>query len=82
MTDLYSSETLMQLFDIDAMTDEPRTCRKCGGPMRPGIAMDQTYTAGAPDSGPDDTVQTLSPGGPGAIIPASKCADCGWSVTK
>lgn len=59
------------------MTDP--ACRHCGAPMRPGIAMGQTYTGGAPDLGGD--VMTFSPGGPGAVVPVSKCTACGWSVT-
>jgi len=53
-------------------------CRRCGGEMKPGIAVGQTYTAGAPDLG---DVVTISPGGPGRVIECLKCAACGWSVT-
>lgn len=42
--------------------------------------MGQTYTGGAPDLGGD--VMTFSPGGPGAVVPVSKCTACGWSVTE
>lgn len=57
------------------------SCRRCGGEMRPGIAMGQTSTAGAPDFPGDRHGSTMSDGGPGAVIEARKCADCGWSVT-
>lgn len=57
------------------------TCRHCGGEMRPGIAMGQTYTVGAPDFPGDRHGSTMSDGGPGAVIEVRKCADCGWSVT-
>jgi rubredoxin len=63
---------------LDALPDA-QTCRKCGGPMRPGLAMDQTCTSGAPDFPGADEV-TMSPGGPGRLIQASKCSNCGWSV--
>lgn len=49
--------------------------------MRPGIAMGQTYTAGAPDFPGDRHGSTMSEGGPGVVIEVRKCADCGWSVT-
>ena len=62
------------------MTDRP-TCRKCGGPMRPGIAIGQTYTAGSPDFPGDKSASTFSAGGPGVVIEALKCEACGWSVT-
>lgn len=57
------------------------TCPKCGGPMRPGIAMGQTYTAGTPDFGPDDEVRTFSAGGPGEVVQVRKCTKCGHSTT-
>lgn len=57
------------------------TCPKCGGTMRPGIAMGQTYTAGLPDFGPDDEVRTFSAGGPGEVVQVRKCAKCGHSTT-
>lgn len=60
---------------------EATTCPKCGGPMRPGIAMGQTYTAGTPDFGPDDEVRTFSAGGPGEVVQVRKCAKCGHSTT-
>jgi hypothetical protein len=49
--------------------------------MLPGIATGQTYTSGMPDFGPDDEISTMSAGGPGALVPAMKCRECGWSVT-
>lgn len=58
----------------------PTTCRRCGAEMRPGIALAQTLTAGAPDFHGSDVV-TISPGGPGAVIDCMKCSACGWSVT-
>lgn len=60
------------------MSDAPQTCRKCGGPMRPGIATGQTYTPGSPDLG---DVMTFSAGGPGVVVECRKCEKCGWSVT-
>lgn len=64
--------------DINAPLD---TCRRCGGQMRPGIGMAQTFTGGVPDFPGDTHAATYSPGGPGEVIPCRKCADCGWSVT-
>jgi hypothetical protein len=59
-----------------------KSCRRCGGPMRPGIATGQTYTGGALDFPSDREAITLSAGGPGTVIECEKCADCGWSVTS
>jgi hypothetical protein len=55
-------------------------CRRCGGPMKPGIAMAQTFSGGSPDfiGGP---VVTMSAGGPGKLIGCLKCAACGHSMT-
>lgn len=56
-----------------------QTCRKCGAPMADGIALVQTLSPGSPDLGGGDG-QTLSAGGPGMVVPVSKCTKCGWSV--
>lgn len=48
--------------------------------MRPGKAMDQTYT-GSPDFPGDTHATTISAGGPGRLTDCMKCEDCGWSVT-
>lgn len=56
------------------------TCRRCGSPMQPGIATAQTLTGIGDFHGRDEAV-TLSPGGPGKVIPCRKCPACGWSLT-
>lgn len=53
------------------------TCKKCGGEMHRGKAIQQTFT-GTPDFG---EVVTMSVGGPGRLIDCMKCKDCGWSTT-
>ena len=53
-------------------------CHRCGGSLKPGIALQQTAT-GAPDF-QDGEVVTLSAGGPGRLIGCLKCEACGWSV--
>ena len=53
-------------------------CRRCGGRMKPGIALEQTYT-GSTDF-PGGEVVTMSPGGPGRLVECRKCRECGWSV--
>lgn len=58
-----------------------RLCKRCGGIMRPGIAMGQTWSAGVPDFPGQDTCITMSPGGPGRVIDCMKCEACGWSQT-
>jgi hypothetical protein len=55
-------------------------CRKCGGNMIAGKAIQQTLT-GTPDFPGDDHAVTLSPGGSGKLIDCLKCEKCGWSVT-
>ena len=52
--------------------------RRCGGRMKRGIALEQTYT-GSPDF-PGGEVVTMSPGGPGRLVECMKCERCGWSV--
>ncbi len=58
-----------------------RLCKRCGGIMRPGIAMGQTWSAGIPDFPGQDTCITMAPGGPGRVIDCMKCEACGWSQT-
>jgi len=52
--------------------------RGCAGTMRKGIATGQTVT-GIGDFRQSDAICTISPGGPGKIIPALKCDKCGHS---
>ena len=54
-------------------------CRKCGGQMKPGKAIQQTYT-GTPDF-PNGAVVTLSAAGPGRLVDCDKCEKCGHSVS-
>ena len=56
-------------------------CRKCGGTMKPGKAMGQTFVGGVPDFIGETHSSTFSAGGPGVLIDCMKCVDCGWSVT-
>lgn len=52
-------------------------CRRCGGEVKPGIAIEQTFS-GSPDF-PGGEVVTMSPGGLGILIDCMKCSKCGWS---
>lgn len=54
-------------------------CRKCGGQMKPGKAIAQTFT-GTPEW-PGAEAVTMSAGGPGKLVDCEKCEDCGHSVT-
>lgn len=57
-------------------------CPKCGGEMKEGKALKQTFTAGLPDFPGMDVNskgQTVSPGGPGELIEVEKCPKCGYS---
>lgn len=56
-------------------------CRKCGGDMVEGMALEQTFTAGTPDFPGDKEAVTFSAGGPGKMVPCHKCILCGWSVS-
>lgn len=56
---------------------EKDSCRKCGGELKPGVALEQTYR-GSKDLG---DVCTVSSGGPGRLVQCAKCESCGWSVT-
>lgn len=56
------------------------TCRKCGGPMRPGKALEQTVTTGSPDFPGDARGMTVSAGGPGRMVACLKCGACGHSI--
>ena len=56
------------------------TCKKCGGAMKPGKAIAQTWT-GLPDFPGDKHCVTISPGGSGKLIDCMKCEKCGWSMS-
>lgn len=51
----------------------------CVGIMRIGHALQNTHV-GTPDF-PGSEVVTMSPGGPGNLLPCLKCSACGYSVT-
>ena len=56
-------------------------CTKCGGEMKPGKAIQQTWEQGIPDF-PGQTIGvTMYAGGPGVLIDCLKCSACGRSVT-
>jgi hypothetical protein len=57
-------------------------CQHCGTPMRPGLAIEQTYLVSVDFPGePPSTGCTMSAGGPGTLVNCMKCSACGWSVT-
>ena len=55
-------------------------CKKCGGEMKRGIATGQAWS-GVADFPGDRYAMTISPSGPGYLMPCLKCSACGWSVT-
>lgn len=57
---------------------ESGKCNRCGGEMKPGQALENTLVGEPDDIG---GCVTLSPGGPGKLVPCMKCAECGRSVT-
>ena len=54
-------------------------CKKCGGDMKVGKALQQTYTGSPDDLGGD--VVTMSAGGSGVLVECLKCVACGWSIS-
>lgn len=58
-------------------------CPRRNVQLQPGIAIQQGYVTGLPDfPGQTDLQgQTMSPGGPGAVVPVDKCPACGFSRT-
>ena len=88
LRDLARAKATFQLRAIETVICAPphdqnpiKSCRRCGGEMQPGIAMGQTYTAGAPDFPADREGVTMSAGGPGVVIEARKCVDCRHNIT-
>ena len=71
-----------RLLDVkidSAMAQEGESnCTRCGGEMKPGQALESTLVGEPDDIG---GCVTVSPGGPGKLVPCMKCAECGWSVT-
>jgi len=63
------------------MNKPTKPCKKCGGEMKAGKAIEQTFL-GAPDFLGEVGIVTMSPGGAGKLIDCVKCAQCGWSVSK
>jgi len=55
-----------------------KTCRKCGGAMKPGQAFRNIATCGSLDMG---EAVTFSEGTEAELIDCMKCEKCGWSVT-
>lgn len=56
------------------------TCKKCGGKMKPGQAIEETLV-GVPDFIGSKGVCTVSPGGKGKLVDCWKCSVCGFSLT-
>lgn len=54
-------------------------CRKCGGAMHCGMAM-ETLLVGTGDLDWKAPPVTVSPGGPGRMVPCLKCVGCGYSI--
>lgn len=57
-------------------------CPKCKIELKPGIAIQQTWTCGVPDFGKHDRIVTMSAGGPGKLIQCEKCPECGFSLSR
>ena len=60
------------------IAENEKSAPRCGGEMKPGQALESTLVGEPDDIG---GCVTVSPGGPGKLVPCMKCAECGWSVT-
>jgi len=56
-------------------------CKKCGGAVKKGIAMQSTAIASIGDFHSTDFC-TFSAGGPGRLIECYKCGECGHSYSR
>jgi hypothetical protein len=66
---------------IEALTWMLRDrCPVCAGEMRSGQVLQSTWVGSADFAGDPHPV-TVSPGGPGKMVPCMKCTLCGHSVT-
>jgi hypothetical protein len=63
------------------MKHQNNKCKKCGGTMKPGKAIQQTWSAGGRDFPGDQRGITMSPGGAGKLVDCLKCKKCGYSIT-
>lgn len=83
---LFNQQALDRLSSFFLGQDSSRWCPRpgCFGLLKPGVATGQTYTTGVPDfPGQEDLEgQTISPGGPGKLVPCLKCDSCGHSITE
>ena len=70
----------IEAFELGRTIESGDACPRCGGDMKPGVAIAQTY-AGSEDF-PGGGVVTMSPGGPGRMTECMKCESCGHSVEK
>ena len=78
MHDFARAAVLADLAERAFAAENPKTCKRCGGEMKPGQAIESTLVGVPDDIG---GCVTVSPGGPGKLVPCMKCAECGWSVT-
>ena len=76
--DELKAEALDSCVDTILSLSVKRICTHCGGEMKPGQAIESTLVGEPDDIG---GCVTVSPGGPGKLVPCMKCAECGWSVT-
>jgi len=56
-------------------------CRKCGGQVKQGVAIQSTLVSSIGDFHSTDYC-TFSVGGPGQLIDVYKCGECGHSYSR
>jgi len=80
MFGLAERDTLKKAENVLEHTFDMLICKKCGGDMADGQAIEQTMV-GMPDFAGDKCAVTVSLGGAGRLVECKKCKDCGWSTT-
>jgi hypothetical protein len=73
---IFSTKILRLTRYSESAMDLCMNCKHCEIPMLPGTALVSTFV-GHEDLG---GVVTMSPGGPGKLVPVWKCPECGYSV--
>lgn len=79
MADLIEGDPVLRESENSQKSPLPVICLRCDGTLAEGVAIQETLT-GVPDF-PGGAVATVSPGGPGRLVPCMKCVKCGYSLS-
>jgi hypothetical protein len=69
-----------KMIDMDTQDTTRLPCKRCGGQMVRGHALQNTLS-GSPDFPGGDQLVTLSRTGPAQVVPCLKCVRCGYSIS-